>query len=193
MAGTAGASSGAGRPSEDGPFDSQSRRCRRSNGQPDQSIASSRACRSSPDVSDNSDARPGCSLRGIGGAQNIEVVGRLLAALRSRDEARVAAELHPEVEAVGARGHKHGIEEVVAWAKPSVDGHLVSSVEVDEVREVTGEWVAVAARRLWSWTETGDVADEQGFGVLFRIRDSKVVSWNQTYDSLADAIDAIPA
>jgi hypothetical protein len=116
----------------------------------------------------------------------------LLAALRARDESAVAAELHPEVEAVGARGVKKGPAEVVAWAKPSVDGDLVSSVEVDEIREVAGEWVAVAARRLWSWTETGDVADEEPFGVLFGLRDGKVVSWNQTYGSLADAIDAIP-
>ena len=97
------------------------------------------------------------------------------------------------MEAVGARGLKKGPAEVVAWAKPSVEGHLVSSVEVDEIREVAGEWVAVAARRLWSWTETGDLADEEPFGVLFRIRDGKVVSWNQTYGSMTDAIDAIPA
>jgi limonene-1,2-epoxide hydrolase len=123
----------------------------------------------------------------------MEVVERLHAALHARDEAAVAAELHPEVEAVGARGVKKGPAEVVAWAKPTVDGHLVSSVKVDEAREVAGEWVAVAARRIWSWTETGDVADEEPFGVLFRIRDGKVVSWNQTYGSMTDAIDAIPA
>ena len=126
-------------------------------------------------------------------SSNIEIIERLAAALRARDEAAVAAELHPEVEAVGARGLKKGPAEVVAWAKPSVDGHLVSSVEVDEIREVAGEWVAVAARRIWSWTETGDVADEEPFGVLYRIRDGKVVSWNQTYGSMTDAIDAIPA
>ena len=125
--------------------------------------------------------------------QNIEVVKRLLAGLRARDEAAVAAELHPDVEAIGSRGLKRGPAEVIAWAKPSVDGHLVSSVEVDEIREVAGEWVAVAARRLWKWTETGDVADEEPFGVLYRIRDGKVVSWNQTYGSMTDAIYAIPA
>jgi len=120
------------------------------------------------------------------------VASRLLEALRARDEAEVAAQLHPDVVAVGSRGPKHGIAEVVAWAKPSAEGHLVSEVEVDEMHEV-GEWVAVAARRLWCWVETGDVADEEPFGVLFRIRDGKVTSWNQTFGSLADAIDAIPA
>ncbi len=126
-------------------------------------------------------------------SSNIEIIERLAAALRARDEAAVAAELHPEVEAIGARGLKKGIAEVVAWAKPSVDGHLVSSVEVDEIREIAGEWVAVAARRIWSWAETGDVAEEEPFGVLYRVRDGKVVSWNQTYGSMTDAIDAIPA
>jgi limonene-1,2-epoxide hydrolase len=124
---------------------------------------------------------------------NIEVIERLAAALRAHDEAAVAAELHPEVEAVGARGMKKGPAEVVAWAKPSVEGHLVSSVEVDEIREVAREWVAVEARRIWRWAETGDVADEEPFGVLYRIRHGKVVSWNQTYGSMTDAIDAIPA
>ncbi len=116
-----------------------------------------------------------------------------MAALHDRDEDAVAAELHPEIEAVGARGRKTGIAEVVAWAKPSSDGHLVSSVAEDEVREVGGEWVAVGARRIWTWVESGEPADEETFGVLYRLRDGKVVSWNQTYGSLADAIDAIPA
>ena len=120
------------------------------------------------------------------------VASRLLEALRARDEAEVAAQLHPDVVAVGGRGPKHGIAEVVAWAKPSAEGHLVSEVKVEEMHEV-GEWVAVAARRLWCWAETGDVADEEPFGVLFRVRDGKVVTWDQTYGSLADAIDAIPA
>ncbi|MDQ3758537.1 MAG: nuclear transport factor 2 family protein [Actinomycetota bacterium] len=122
-----------------------------------------------------------------------EIVKSLLAALQQRDGARVAALLHPEVVATGARGEKHGVEEVVAWAQPSADGHLISSVEVDEVLEIGEDWVAVAARRRWSWSETAEVADEQGFGVLFGIRDGKVVRWDQTYGSLADAIDAIPA
>ncbi len=126
-------------------------------------------------------------------SKNTTIVERLLAALRDRDEGAVAAELHPEVEAVGARGVKKGPVEVVAWAKPSVDGHLVSSVEVEEIREVGDEWVAVGARRLWSWAETGELADEQQFGVLFRVRDAKVVSWNQTFGSITDAIDAVPA
>ena len=131
--------------------------------------------------------------RALTPSPNIVVVRRLLAALHDRDEEAVAAELHPEIEAVGARGLKQGIDEVVAWAKPSSDGHLVSSVVEDDVREVGSEWVAVGARRVWTWVESGEEADVQGFGVLFRIRDGKVVSWNQTYGSLADAIDAIPA
>lgn len=122
-----------------------------------------------------------------------EIVKSLLAALQEGCGARVAALLHPEVKAHGARGTKSGIDEVVAWAKPSTEGHLVSSVEVDELRQVADEWVAIGARRLWSWGETGELADEQPFGALFQVRDGMVIDWNQTYGSLADAIDAIPA
>ncbi|CAN5190471.1 hypothetical protein BH24ACT23_BH24ACT23_00370 [soil metagenome] len=121
------------------------------------------------------------------------VVRRLLKALAAADEAGVAAELDSAVEAVGRRGPMRGISEVVAWAKPSRDGHLISSVEVDELREMGTEWVAVEARRVWRWAVTGDVGDEESFGVLFRVREGKVVSWDQTYGSLADAIDGIPA
>ena len=120
-------------------------------------------------------------------------VYRLLRALRERNEDAVAAMLHPEVEALGARGRKRGIEEVVAWAKPTTEGHLVSRVEVDEILPVTGDWVAVAARRVWTWAETGDVADEESFGVLYRVEDGLVRSWDQTFGSITDAIDAIPA
>jgi len=126
-------------------------------------------------------------------APSTDTVYRVLRALRLRDEEGVAGHLHPEVEAHGARGTKRGIAEVVAWAKPSTDGELVSSVEVDDLLQVSDEWVAVGARRLWSWAESGDPADEQPFGVLFQVRDGKVIDWNQTFGSLADAIDAIPA
>ena len=124
---------------------------------------------------------------------NIRVVRRLLSALHDRDEEAVAAELHPEIEALGARGRKRGIDEVVGWAKPTSDGHLVSSVVEDEILDVGEEWVAVGARRIWTWVESGEQADVEGFGVLYRIRDGKVVSWDQTFGSIADAIAGIPA
>jgi CO dehydrogenase nickel-insertion accessory protein CooC1 len=129
----------------------------------------------------------------VAAAAGAEVVERLLAALRDRDEEAVAVELHPDVEAIGRRGTKRGIDAVVAWAKPSVDGALVSAVEVDEIREIGSEWVAVAARRLWRWSESRELADEEPFGVLFRVCEGRVVSWDQTHRSLAGAIDAIPA
>ena len=126
-------------------------------------------------------------------APSADTVYRLLRALRRRDTDAVAAQLHPEVEAHGARGTKRGVEEVIAWAKPSADGALISSVEVDQILDIAEEWVAVGARRLWAWAESGDVADEEPFGVLFRVQDGKVIDWNQTYGSITDAIDAIPA
>ena len=125
-------------------------------------------------------------------AHSADTVYRLLRALRRRDTDAVAAQLHPDVEAHGARGIKRGVEEVVAWAKPSTEGALVSSVEVDQILDVAEEWVAVAARRRWTWAETGELAEEEPFGVLFRVHDRKVIDWNQTYGSITDAVDAIP-
>lgn len=126
-------------------------------------------------------------------AHSADTVYRLLRALRRRDTDAVAGQLHPDVEAHGARGIKRGVEEVVAWAKPSTEGALVSSVEVDQILDVADDWVAVAARRRWTWAETGELAEEEPFGVLFRVQDSKVIDWNQTYASITDAVDAIPA
>jgi len=124
-------------------------------------------------------------------AENQAVVARLLDALRDRDEHAVAAELDPEVEAIGQRGPKRGIAEVVAWAQPSDDGHLRSRVEVDEMREVGARHVAVAARRQWLWIEGGELADEAPFGALFELREGKVYRWRQDFGSIVDAIEAI--
>lgn len=119
---------------------------------------------------------------------------RLLAALRARDGETVATLLHPEVEATGDKGTYEGVEAVVGWAKPSDDGHLVSRVEVDEIRPVGDHHVAVAARRQWRWKEDPDtVADEAPFGVLFELRDGFVYRWRQNFPSIVDAIEAIPA
>lgn len=120
-----------------------------------------------------------------------DTVRRLLAALRARDAAATAAELHPEIVAIGDKGTFEGIDAVVAWARPSDDGHLVSRVEVDEVREVGDRHVAASARRQWYWKEGDELADEARFGVLFELRDGLVYRWRQNFASIIDAIDAI--
>jgi ketosteroid isomerase-like protein len=123
-----------------------------------------------------------------------ETVGALLAALRARDAAATAALLHPEVVATGDKGTFEGVDSVVRWARPSDDGHLVSQVEVDEMREVGDRHVAVAARRQWRWKEDPDeVADEMPFGVLFELRDGRIYRWRQNFPSIIDAIEAIEA
>ena len=124
---------------------------------------------------------------------NIEVINRLLAALRAQDEDAVAAELHPDVEAIGQKGTFRGVDAVVAWAKPSTDGHLRSRVQVDEVREAGDAHVAVGARRQWWWHEDEVLADEAPFASLFELRDGKVYRWRQDFDSLAAALEAMPA
>ncbi len=124
---------------------------------------------------------------------NADTVTRLLAALRARDEEATAAELHTEIVATGDKGTFEGIDAVVGWAKPSDDGHLVSRVEVDEIREVGDDHVAVDARRQWWWKEDAELADESRFGVLFELRDGKISRWRQNFPSIIDAIDSIEA
>ena len=123
-----------------------------------------------------------------------ETVERLLAALHARDGGAVAELLHPDVVATGDKGNFEGVDAVVGWAKPSDDGHLVSRVEIDEIRPVGTHHVAVAARRQWCWKEEpGEVADEASFGVLFELRDGRVYRWRQNFPSIVDAIEAISA
>src|SRR5687768_13370188 len=118
-------------------------------------------------------------------------VEALLAALRARDTETTAALLHPDIVATGDKGTFEGIDAVVGWAKPSDDGHLVSRVEVDEIREVGDHHVAVAARRQWWWKEEDEPADESPFGVLFELRDGRIYRWRQNFPSIIDAIEAI--
>ncbi|HEY8002207.1 MAG TPA: nuclear transport factor 2 family protein [Solirubrobacterales bacterium] len=120
-----------------------------------------------------------------------DTVQRLMAALRARDAEAVAAELHPEIIATGDKGTFEGVDAVVGWAKPSDDGHLVSRIEVDEIREVGDRHVAVDARRQWWWKDDDELADEQRFGVLLELRDGKVYRWRQNFPSIIDAIEAI--
>jgi ketosteroid isomerase-like protein len=122
---------------------------------------------------------------------NADTVQRLMAALQARDVEATAAELHPEIVAVGDKGTFEGVDAVVGWAKPSDDGHLVSRVAVDEIREVGDRHVAVDARRQWRWKDGDELADEARFGVLLEFRDGKVYRWRQNFPSIIDAIDAI--
>jgi limonene-1,2-epoxide hydrolase len=133
--------------------------------------------------------------RGVAPEQgdNAATVRRLLSALRAADPEATAAELDPEVEAIGQKGSFQGIDQVVGWARPSADGHLYSRVEVDEVREVGTDHVAVDARRQWRWKEGDELAEEERFGVLFELRDGRVYRWRQDFSSVIEAIEAIPA
>jgi limonene-1,2-epoxide hydrolase len=125
---------------------------------------------------------------------SVEIVERLLAALRVRDTESVAQLLHPEVVATGDKGSFEGVDAVVGWAKPSDDGHLISRVEIDELRAVGDRHVAVAARRQWRWKDDLDeIADETPFGVLFELRDGRVYRWRQNFASIVEAVEAIPA
>ena len=125
------------------------------------------------------------------GAATVE---RLLAALRARDGEAVAALLHPEIVATGDKGTYEGVEAVVGWAKPSDDGHLVSRVEVDEIRELAGH--AHRHRRPPPVALEGGARRRRRRGairVLFEFRDGQIYRWRQNFGSIVEAIDSIPA
>ena len=124
---------------------------------------------------------------------NAELVKRLLEALRAQDHEATAALLHPQIEARGQKGWFSGVDEVVSWARPNVDGQLLSQVEVDELREVGPRHVAVAARRQWRWREQDGIADESDFAVLFEIRDGLIYRWRQDLETIIEAIESVPA
>lgn len=126
------------------------------------------------------------------GAANLRSFARLHEALQSQELDVVAAHLHPEVEVIGMKGVFRGVDEVRRWATKSAEGTLYSTVEVDETEAIGDEWVAIQARRLWRWREDDEVADEAGFGGLFRFRDGRVIWWRQDYESIIAALDAIP-
>ena len=109
-----------------------------------------------------------------------------------QDPEAIAAELHPEVEATGQKGTFKGVDAVVGWAKPNDDGHLRSRIEVDEVRQVGDDHVVIGARKQWWWNEEDELADESPLATLFELRAGKVYRWTN-FDSVVDAIDAIPA
>jgi limonene-1,2-epoxide hydrolase len=123
---------------------------------------------------------------------NVRAFERLHEALQGQDLDTVVALLDPEIEVIGMKGTFRGPEEVRRWATKSTGGSLYSLVEVDEVRAVGADHVAIQARRLWHWRENDELADAAGFGGLFRFRDGRVWRWRQDYASIVEAIEAVP-
>jgi hypothetical protein len=60
------------------------------------------------------------------------------------------------------------------------------------VRQVVDGYVVIDARKQWWWKEENELADESPLATLFELRDGKVYRWTN-FDSVVDAIDAIPA
>lgn len=117
---------------------------------------------------------------------------RLHEALQGQDLETVTSLLDPEIEVIGMKGTFRGREEVRRWATKLSTGSLDSLIEVDEVREVAGDHVAVQARRMWHWREDGQLALDDGFGALFRFRNGLVWRWRQDFPSIVEAIEAVP-
>ena len=127
------------------------------------------------------------------GAEGVNAarVRRLIEALRDQDLDAFVALLDPEVELEAQKGSFRGRDEVRRWATVSADGQLYSRVQLDELREI-GDHVAADARRQWRWRDGDELAEESKFAYLFELRDGKVLRWRQRFDSIVDAIEAIP-
>lgn len=117
---------------------------------------------------------------------------RLHRALQDQDLDTVVSLLDPDIEVIGMKGTFRGRDEVRRWATRSTTGSLYSLVEIDDVRQVGEDHVAVQARRLWHWRENDELADEAEFGGLYRFRDGKVWRWRQDFPSIVEAIEAAP-
>ena len=60
------------------------------------------------------------------------------------------------------------------------------------MRQVGDDHVVIGARKQWWWKEEDELADESPLATLFELRAGKVYRWTN-FDSVVDAIDAIPA
>ena len=122
-----------------------------------------------------------------------DAVRRLLAAVTKRDTDASRRSCIREIEAHGRRGPFRGVDEVGRLGEARRRRLTSARVELDERAPGRRPHVAADARRQWRWKESGEVATEDRFGVLFEFRDGRIYRWRQDFGSIIDAIEAIPA
>ena len=117
------------------------------------------------------------------------VAGAFIDAFNAENLDAMVAVLSESVEIRGRRGSVRGRDAAREWATRRPSGELRQRLLLDEVR--TEGAVAVAElRRQWLWVETGEVADEERFGVLFTLDSDGLIGRWQAFDDLADALAA---
>jgi ketosteroid isomerase-like protein len=116
-----------------------------------------------------------------------ELVRRYFDALNGRDLPALLDLMHPDVEFVGGRGPRKGIEDVKKWVGEPYD-HLDVEREIDRM-QVAGPYVVVVGRVRHRWRESGNVGDEVEKAWLFEVHDDRITRW-QTFDDEAAALAA---
>jgi limonene-1,2-epoxide hydrolase len=118
---------------------------------------------------------------------NTDAVQSFIAAFNAGDLDAFAETLDREVEILGSRGMRKGVEEARAWATRAPGG-VQQHILVDELREA-GDFVVALTRRQWFWAGTGDLANEDEMAHVFTLHNGKVTRW-QPFDDRTEALRA---
>jgi limonene-1,2-epoxide hydrolase len=113
-------------------------------------------------------------------SENSDGVERFIAAFNAGDLDAFVETLDPEVEILGSRGMRKGIDEARAWATRPPGG-VQQRIVVDELREA-GDFVVALTRRQWFWDGTNDLANEDEMAHVFTLHDGKVTRWQPFED-----------
>jgi limonene-1,2-epoxide hydrolase len=120
-------------------------------------------------------------------SENSDGVERFIAAFNAGDLDAFVETLDPEVEILGSRGMRKGIDEARAWATRPPGG-VQQRIVVDELREA-GDFVVALIRRQWLWDGTDDLANEDEMAHVFTVHNGKVVRW-QPFEDREEALRA---
>ncbi len=117
-----------------------------------------------------------------------DVVRRFYTAFNEEDLDAFVATLHPHVELQTARGLRIGRDEARAWATRNPAGHLRQHYVVEDLVEHHNHVVAMV-RKQWSWTESGELADDEESAAMFTFDDGLIARW-QPFTDRAQALRA---
>jgi len=104
-----------------------------------------------------------------------DTIRRFFDAMNDHDADAVAALADPAIAIQIGPNQAQGVEALRAMAsQPDPEG-LTSRVEVDEIAGAGGSF-EVAARRVQRWTETDELASEDGLSVLIEVGEDGLVT-----------------
>lgn len=95
--------------------------------------------------------------------ESAQLAARAIEAINSREPARLAKLLDPDVEIVTGRSVHSGVDAATAWAGKEYD-HLVRRYSIDEYRCRLGAALALGSVE-YAWSEGGEVADSSPIAI----------------------------